>query len=214
MSVSFPHVDSSDRCSNIQSTLRKELKVEANTVESDIRYVRGLVDRDGNRAFPGSIYVLWAMLVLAGFSLVDFAPRQTGLFWMIAGPGGGILSGILGRRAGVRMGQLDREEGVRHILHWSGMLLVIVLAVMLAVRGLVQGYVLSQVILLVVSLGWWTAGVHFDRHFLLLGGVMMAGFVGTLFAVPYAWTATGALTSAVLLGIALRRGRGHAAESR
>lgn len=179
----------------------------ANSVESDIRFVRGLVDRSASGAIPASVYLLWAVLVLAGFAMVDFAPRQTGLFWVIAGPGGGLASWFLGYRAGVRMGQLDRETGVRHALHWGGMMLVVFLAVMLAVRGFVHGTVLSQVILLVVALGWWDAGVHFDRNFLMLGGVMMTGFVGTLFGLPYVWTATGALVAVSLAVIAFRRGR-------
>lgn len=184
--------------------------MEANSVESDIRYVRGLVDRSASGSIPVSVFLLWAVLVLAGFALVDFAPRQTALYWMIAGPGGGLASGFLGYRAGVRMGQLDRETGIRHALHWGGMMLVVILAVMLTVRGFVQGTVLSQVILLVITMGWWGAGVHFDRSFLLLGGVMMAGFVATLFAMPYAWTATGALIAVSLVVIALGRRRGDA----
>ncbi len=184
--------------------------MDAGTIQSDIRYVRSIVEKDGTGSFPRSVYVLWAILVLAGFALVDFAPGLTPWFWMIAGPGGGILSGVLGHRAGVRMGQLDRDEGVRHALHWGGMLAAVMLAVLLTVAGFVEGAVLGQVILLVVAFGWWTAGVHFDRNFLWLGGVMMAGFMATLVELPYAWTATGVLTSGALLGIALGRGRGHA----
>ena len=183
------------------------------TLESDIRYVRSLVERSGSGSFPVSVYILWAVIVLLGFSMIDFAPNWTGLFWMVAGPGGGILSGILGHRAGVRLGQLNRETGVRHALHWSGMLLVIVLAVSLALRGFVHGTVLSQVILLVVALGWWTAGVHFDRFFLWFALVMMLGFVGTLFTVSYIWTAIGVLTAASLVGAALHRGKDDAAHA-
>lgn len=178
------------------------------SLESDLLYVRSLVRKSDGAAFPRSVYFLWAVLCLVGFSLIDLAPERTGLFWMIAGPGGGILSGILGHGAGVRMGQLDRETGIRHALHWSGMLAVIVLAVIMAVRGFIQGTVLSQVILLVVALGWWTAGVHFDRNFLWFAGVMILGFVGTLFGFSHAWTAIGVLLAANLIVAALRRGKG------
>jgi hypothetical protein len=183
------------------------------TVESDIQYVRALVEKSGSVSFPKSVYALWAVIVLFGFSIIDFAPKWTGLYWTVAGPGGGILSGILGHRAGVRIGQVNRETGVRHALHWSGMLLVIGLAVLLAVKGFIHGTVLSQVILLVVALGWWTAGVHFDRAFLRFALVMMLGFVGTLFSMSYIWTAIGVLTSAGLVGAALQKRKddeGHA----
>jgi hypothetical protein len=178
--------------------------------ESDLAYVRNLVESSGAGRFPRSIYVLWAVLVLIGFGIIDFAPRAAGWFWLVAGPGGGLLSWLLGSRAGLRMGQLDREEGVRHALHWGGMLVLVLLAVALAVAGYVEGPVLGQVILLVVTMGWWTAGVHFDRRFLLLGGVMMAGFLATVLRLPYAWTCTAVLLSGALVATALRRGRDDA----
>lgn len=177
--------------------------MEPNNFESDIRYVKGLVKKAECASFPVSIYYLWSILVLAGFAMVDFAPEWVALYWVIAGPGGGILSGIIGSRTGSRKGQLDREIGIKHALHWSGMLVVIFLAVLLAIKGLIQGQLISQVILLPVALGWWTAGVHFDRRFLWLAAVMMLGFIGTLFIPRYVWTATGVLMAAVLVGFAL-----------
>ncbi|MFO7627758.1 MAG: hypothetical protein R6V62_10895 [Candidatus Fermentibacteraceae bacterium] len=184
------------------------------TLESDIRYVRALVERSGNGSFPRSVYILWAVIVLLGFSIIDFKPGWTGIFWMVAGPGGSIISGILGHRAGVRMGQLDREIGVRHALHWGGMLVVIVLAVVLAIRGFIHGTVLSQVILLLVALGWWTAGVHFDRNFLWFAAVMILGFVGTLFSSSYTWTVIGVLLAVNLVIAALRKRKGEAENGR
>lgn len=184
------------------------------SMESDIQYVSALVRRSGCGSFPRSVYMLWAVLCLVGFSIIDFAPERTGLFWMIAGPGGGILSGILGHRAGVRMGQLDRETGVRHALHWSGMLAVIMLAVVLAMTGFIRGTVLSQVILLLVALGWWTAGVHFDRNFLWFALVMVVGFVGTLFNSSHTWTVIGVLLAVNLVVAALRRGKAGAGNDR
>ena len=185
--------------------------MNARAVESNLRYVKDLVEKAGQSGFPVSICLLWALIVPVGFGLVDFAPRTTGWFWMIAGPLGGILSGLLGRRAGLRIGQMDREEGVMHILHWGGMLAVILLSVALAVLGHVEGPVLGSIILLVVAMGWWTAGVHFDRSFLLPGGFMMAGFLAVMARMQYAWTCTGVLISVTLLYIAFRKGRRDAA---
>jgi len=184
------------------------------TLESDIRYVRALVERSGSGSFPRSVYVLWAVICLLGFGMIDFAPNWTGPFWMVAGPGGGILSGILGHRAGVRMGQIDRGIGIRHALHWGGMLVVIMLAVVLAVTGFIQGTVLSQVILLLVALGWWTAGVHFDRNFLWFAAVMIFGFIGTIFDSNYTWTVIGVLLAVNLVVAALRRRKGEAENGR
>ena len=176
-------------------------------IESDIGYVKDLVTKSGKPNPPASFYYIWAVILTAGFALIDFAPRWVGIFWMIAGP----ASGFLAYKAGANKGQMDREIGIKHALHWSGMMVVIILAVLLgSQKGLVHGVVLSQVILLVVALGWWTAGVHLDRNFLWLGGIMGLGFLGTLFLDRYAWTAMGTLLGITLTVIAIHKGRKNA----
>ncbi len=184
------------------------------SIQSDLGYVRGLVEASDKDQFTRAIYLLWAFIVLVGFSLVDFAPRVVGFYWMVAGPLGGIVSGILGGRHSRNQGQIRSDTGIRHILHWSGMLVLTGLASLLAVRGEVDAPALSKIILLIVTFGWWTAGVHFDRNFLLLGAVMAAGFVAILFIPHYAWTALGLLIAIVLSIIALKRGESNATEKR
>ena len=183
-----------------------------NQIESDLGYVKDLVKRSDSQPTPASVYLLWAALVLVGFTLVDLAPRTVGVFWMIAGPLGGIASGILAHRAGLHRGQTQREIGIRHALHWGGMLVLVALAVLLPVTGRIPPDEVGRVILLIVAFGWWTAGVHFDRVFLGMGGLMMLGFVGTLLLPQYAWTALGVLIAVALVIVALKRGRAHATQ--
>ena len=95
----------------------------------------------------------------------------------------------------------------------ADMLAIIGLAVALAVTGHIPGEELGRVIQLVVAFGWWTAGVHFDRSFLWLGGMMAVGLVGTLIFEKYAWTGLGIAVAGVLTVIALRQGRTHVAEA-
>jgi len=178
-----------------------------NEVESDIGYIRDLVKKSERQPTPAPIYLLWAGIVLFGFAMVDFYPHLTGYYWMIMGPLGGIVSGFLGRRAGEQQGQLNREIGIRHALHWSGMLVLTGFAVALAVRGQIPYEELGRVILLIVTFGWWTAGVHFDRVFLWLGGLMALGFVATFFFTMYVWTTLGVALAVALTGIALRKGQ-------
>lgn len=180
-------------------------------IESDIGYVKDLVTKSGKSTQPASFYLLWAVILMVGFSLIDFAPRWVGLFWMIAGLAGGILSVFLAYKAEANKGQMNREVGIKYALHWSGMAVIVLLAILLGVKGFVQqGAVLSQVILLIVALGWWTAGVHFDRIFLWLGGIMMLGFLGILFMDRYAWTTMGVLLGIVLIVTAIRQGKKNA----
>lgn len=184
--------------------------MEGNDLSSDIGYVKDLVEKADRRGSPASIYWLWAFICLAGFYIVDFMPERAGFFWMIAGPLGGILSGVMAKRSDTRQGQLDRKLGIRHMLHWGGMLGFVILAVMLAATGRIQGELVSQVIMLTVAFGWWTAGVHFDRNFLWLSLVMAAGYVASLFLTEYVWTLTGILMFIVLGAMALEKTRHNA----
>ncbi len=181
--------------------------------EADIGYIKDLVRKADREPTPASLYYLWAAIVLVGYSLVDFAPRYVGFFWMLAGPLGGIASGILAYRADLHRGQLSREIGIRHALHWGGMLVLTALAVLLPATHRIPGEETGTVIQLIVTLGWWTAGVHFDRVFLWIGGLMMLGFVGIIFLPSYAWTALGVLMAIALTIVALRGGRRHASKT-
>jgi hypothetical protein len=178
--------------------------------ESDLAYVRNAVRKAEQKRFPASVYTLWAFIVLAGFAMVDFAPGSVWFYWVVMGPAGGLVSGLLGKREGVMTGQLDGEEATRHALHWGGMLVFVVMAVLLASHASLQGYMVSRLVLLVVAFGWWTAGVHFDRSFLWLAGIMAAGSLAMIFVQQYVWTVMGVLVFLALTGMVTKRRRAHA----
>ncbi len=179
--------------------------MKAEILNSDIGYVKSLVERADERGMAASIYRLWAFICLAGFAMVDLLPEYVGIFWAIAGPAGGIISGFLGKSSGIAKGQLDTKLGVKHIMHWSGMLAFVALTVLLAATGRIGGELFSQVIILIVAFGWWTAGVHFDRNFLWLSAVMAAGFTASLFLHRFVWTGTGVLMFLALMIMAPRK---------
>jgi hypothetical protein len=89
-------------------------------LQADLNYVRDALDRSGRPTSPASIYWLWAIIVLVGFPLVDFAPRLVAPYWIVMGPLGGVASGFLGYRFSRQLGQVDRRTGGRHALHWAG----------------------------------------------------------------------------------------------
>ena len=138
-------------------------------LESDIRYVRNAMDRSERTPSPRSIYFLWAAIVLVGFPLADFAPRYVPVFWSIAGPGGGLLSGILGWRHARRIGQLDRSTGNRHMAHWGAMLVAIFSIVVLGTVGSMNKDHMHQLILLVIGLSYFLAGLYLDPPLLWVG---------------------------------------------
>jgi hypothetical protein len=175
-------------------------------LEADLGYIKDLVSEADRRPSARGLYLLWAVIILIGFSLVDLAPEYTGWFWMVAGPVGGILSGIIGHRYSLARGQLNRTDGIRHALHWSGMLMAVGFTVLLAVRSGMSGTDLSRMILIVITFGWWCAGVHFDRAFLTLGAIMGLGFLATMFIAKYVWLGLAIVLAAELVRLAIKAG--------
>src|SRR4051794_41981130 len=69
-------------------------------LQEDLRFVREAVaHREASARPPITIYWVWAVYVLVGYSMIDLAPRYCGWFFMIGGVVGGTLSTVLGRRA-------------------------------------------------------------------------------------------------------------------
>jgi len=174
---------------------------ETNRIDNDIRYVRGLVSESDRSGSSSAIYFMWAAICLVGFPLADFAPQYVGIFWMIAGPLGGFASFALGWRHSVRMGQMRRDVGVRHGLHWTGMMVAIFLVVPLGVTGTIAWSAVHRIILLLLGLSYFLAGVHLDRPLLWVGLLMIVAYVALFFIQAYQWTIVG-IAVAVALAVA------------
>src|SRR4051812_26253990 len=158
-------------------------------LSDDLHYVRSAVERATLPAFtPPAIAFYWGLASLVGFSLCDFAPRYSGLFWLIAGPLGGVYSWLVGRSISKRLGQDMRGEGIREMWHWVGMGIAIVLLCFPAARGRIGGDVVGQIILLIVALTYFQAWVRRgDWVILVAAGFMVAGFIALNFVDRYAW---------------------------
>lgn len=182
-------------------------------LQSDLDYVAAAVRRREPDPGVPAIYALWAVLVLIGFALPDFAPRMAGAYWFIAGIGGGLLSWWMGARDSRRQGLHDRELGKRYGLHWG----IAGLAYFLTgLPMLVQGPTdaSAAAFLLTTAIVYALAGVHLIRPLLWCGLLAFAGYVVLLvFAPPYAWTTTGVLMSACLAWAGWLAARGRAAGS-
>lgn len=180
---------------------------ELERLEDDLRFVRGAVAASDRKAAPAGIYFLWAAAVLAGFLLIDFRPGWVGWYWLVAGPAGFLVSTALGWRHARTSGQMSGVEGRRQLLHWGGMMVAIGLALLLPGRGAVPWESVNAVILLIVALGYFTAGVHGERPFLWLGALMAGGYLLVMLTSAYAWTIVGVLLAVALVVAGLRGGR-------
>ena len=180
-------------------------------VRDDLGYVRDVVNRSERSAFPAGIAYLWAAIGLIGFSLIDFAPENVGLYWIVAAPIGFLLSMWMGARQARTAGQLSAREGRGQMLHWGALMVAIFLLYPLIARGSLQGETIAQVILLLVALAYFLAGVHLMPALKWAALAMALGYIVTVTVDGFAWTALGVLF-AVGLVISARvagGGRGH-----
>jgi len=174
----------------------------------DLRYVRQAVEEHGRSAsLPPSIALVWGVYVLIGYPLLDVAPAIGGWFLMVGGILGGVLSGWLGARTARAAGEADRAEALRHLLHWGGTFIAILAAIGLGVSVGAQGQVIGQMITLVVGTAYLLAGAHFDRLFLWLGLLLLAGAIAVGYLPGYGWTALGVPLAAGLIVPSLLRRR-------
>lgn len=167
----------------------------------DLSYVRSVLHRAERTAgSPATIYFVWAAITFFGFAIIDFAPEKTGLYWIVAGPLGGVLSAVLGHRAGRATGQPAEREGRVLAMHWSGVMIAVLLIVPLAMTRVIAPDDFPRLVMLVIALSYYTAGVHVDRRLIPVSVVLAACYLLAVFArtLPHLWTVTAAIVAASL----------------
>ena len=171
-----------------------------NDLKEDIAYVRAAAERAGAATIP-SIYVLWAVISLCGFALADFATdsRWLGLFWLVAGPGGFFISAWLGYRASRDSGQASRRIGVCWGWHWLAFKAAGALIAVLIATGHLPWAAFGSLVVVLLALSYFYAGLYLDRRMLTIGGVLAVCYLVTLFIPAYQWTLVGVLIAGALV---------------
>ena len=183
---------------------------DLHSLQSDFRFVRDSVARLDRRS--SSPYFLWSALVLCGFVLMDVRPVWVGPYWTILGPAGGALTGYLAWRERQRRGEVNRAMGMRHALHWSAMGCVIFLLVFMVGRG-ITAEALGPIVLLVIALSYFQAGIHTDPPLRWMGLLTIAGYIVVLTVHTYAWSMVGVALAAGLMILGLREMRSRVVEA-
>lgn len=175
-------------------------------LREDLAYVRDAAGRS-DTVPSRSIYLMWALIGLCGFILMDFAPGPLwiNVYWFTAAPIGIALSCWFGKRESLRLGQADRQAGIRVMFHWVAFMVAGLLGMLLVVAGHLSGPGLGSLWVLLLALSYFQAGLHVDRRLIPVGILIGIGFAITIYLPDYGWTAVGiilagALTAQAFLG--------------
>ena len=167
--------------------------MNAPKLEQDLDFVRHVLDDSTPPASVRSIYFFWAAAILVGMPLGDFRPEWMPYFWMTVGPGGWIISAFLGYRASKQSGQMNRSAGLRQAAHWGAMVLVISMVALLPYKGFIPWEAMGPIVLLLLTLTYCLAAIHFGRILLVPALMFAMGYGTMLFQPPYPWTIVGIL---------------------
>ncbi len=168
--------------------------------EQDLAYVQDVVkSAESAPSGPRAIYLLWAVIYFTGFSLFDLSNQYAGIFWMIAGPAGGLVSYWLGGRWAIRSGAASRRMATRHMLHWIAMGAVIFMTIPLLWFGVVSSDALIKVILLIMAFGMFTAGIYLVRPYMWVGIALAACYLAVMTVSALPWMVVGALSGGAML---------------
>lgn len=179
---------------------------DVNKLQSDLDYISSALREDATAGGIPALYFLWGTLIAIGFSLPDFAPQLVGLYWLVAGFGGGLFSWWLGARQSRRHGVNNPKLARRYGLHWSLMGAAFLLCFIPLLLGRVSPEMGGANFLLVTGIGYGLAGVHLERPLLWCGILMLAAY-GVMIALmpPYTWTITGSTVGLALFWAGLSR---------
>ena len=183
------------------------------TTQDDLAFVASAVRRRNASCGVPSIFFLWSALFLVGWALPDFAPRYTGIFWLVAGIGGGLLSWQLGERDARKRGDIDIELGKRYGYHWiiCGAAFFGVFMPFVFGGNALDAYaadLLGRQFLLVTALAYGLAALHLERGLALPAAIMGVGYLAlNVWSPTYLWTTMGVLVSVSLFiaGLQARR---------
>jgi hypothetical protein len=178
-----------------------EVQSASTDLADDLAYIRSAVARrDQSRPDRIAVYASWAIYVLIGYTLTDVRPAWAGPFFALAWIPAALVTFVVQRRRRAQGEIVGPREGRLLALHWGvGTALAIASAFAFCFITGVRGVASGQIIVVMIGLVYFLGGVHFDRRFLVLGPVMIAGGLLVGFIPHYPWTILGIVIAAGLV---------------
>lgn len=127
------------------------------------------------------------ILAIIGVGITDFAPQKMYTYWLIVVPVFGcaciVLEWSRARGKGKSWWVIIKDQ----VLHWFGVLVAIYLVYLLSQTGQLNDASSALVILLVLALATYLAGIHLGWRIYVVGGFLFAIFIIATFLRAYMW---------------------------
>src|SRR5262249_11854700 len=114
------------------------------------------------------VAVIMVLLAVLGVGLTTAQSTAASVYWISMGPAYGILC-VLTAYLTARKGGFDFTQVYRQVWHWLGIGLAVGLDFFLLHSGEESGIGAGLVAMLLLAVGCFTAGVHFQWLFILVG---------------------------------------------
>jgi hypothetical protein len=173
---------------------------DTHQVQQDLHYVREVVTRaDRSPQRRAGIYWIWALYVLIGYPLMDFAPRYAGPFFMLAMIVC-IAATVFLRHRNKKLAGVRARHDRSGLFWWGGISLVILCSIGISIIiPHISGQASGQITVMLIGILYFLSGVHYDRNFLWLGPILCVCGILVGFVPHYGWTALGVVLALGLI---------------
>ena len=172
-------------------------------LRDDLHFVRSAVARrERTDMGPSLILWVWAAYVVIGYTLMDVRSRGPGRFSRSVESSAECSGWWIGRGYSQKSGESDHATAAKGMLHFGGGIVaafIFTMCLAMTIESL-RGPRGSQVFVVMIGLVYFLWGVHYQRYFMLLGLVVMAGGAVVGLIPHYGWTMLGIVIS---LGLVL-----------
>lgn len=96
-----------------------------NQASSDLKTIREVMDKTSKIVRSSApLLIMWGFIVMIGYGGAPIMRNNVGIFWSIAGPLGGFLSAIIGKKQNLKIGKIEKWLGNRIAIFWASWMII------------------------------------------------------------------------------------------
>ena len=137
------------------------------------------------------IFVILVILTLVGVTVTNFSPSLAHNYWLLVVVVFAIASIICELRHAKKENPDHKYKFTRQIIHWVGTLFTVLAVYVLLYTGRVNYEETSLVMLLIIALATFLAGIYAGWRFYLLGLFLLLSTIVAAYIEQYLWVLGG-----------------------